>query len=201
MAEANKEHLQRQDTIKESMKVEEQVMKIAFDRIMEDRRRLTGELRSISEKAGREAAKVIPQKQEDVRGTDGNRALAEQASGRSLASSYQQYEIAERRKLAAAEKLQAGRAGRGGRETGGGRLETGRGVPAAADHHRRADGRRRQAQGRQRQSVGDRQPPPPRWTPRPMPSGSSRRRPTPACTRPKSTTWFSKSSAARSKRS
>jgi TP901 family phage tail tape measure protein len=107
MAEANRLHIQHQEDVKASAKIEEQVTKLALDRIMEDRRKLTNELLSIAENARKAAAETIPQKEEDIHRQMEDRALAERAAGRSPQSQYQEYEIAERRKLVEAERLQA----------------------------------------------------------------------------------------------
>ena len=58
VAEANKLYLQDADHFKAAVKVEEQVVKLSFDRIMQSRQRLTHELVSAAENAERQIADI-----------------------------------------------------------------------------------------------------------------------------------------------
>ena len=66
VAEKSKEYLKDVDNWKSALKIEGQVDKLAFDRIMEARRKLTHELLSISEVAAKKANEDIPHTIKDI---------------------------------------------------------------------------------------------------------------------------------------
>lgn len=102
VAEANKVYLEDAENFKTAVKITEQVVKLAFDRIMQSRQKMTQELFKIAEDAEKKVAE-IPQKIADIQVGMADRAF--QTSLQRFNPEWQFREIADRARAIADEAL------------------------------------------------------------------------------------------------
>ena len=108
LVDANKIYLEDVENVKTALKVEEEVNKTAFNRIMQSRQRMTHELFSISEAAAKKAAEDIPRAIKDIEQKISDRRFGEEIAGKGLTYQFSAIQDRFERTARLAAELQGG---------------------------------------------------------------------------------------------